>query len=158
MDPETLPLRDVHLPEPISWWPPAYGWWAILITAMILVALLVWWRRRARRLSVVYTRELKRIEAAHRGHGDGSRLAAELSVLLRRACITAVPGRGAAGLTGPAWLDFLDRIHGARLFNTAAGRVLLEAPYRPSMSVDAAALVALCARLGSGLDRAAERV
>ena len=157
MDPETLPLRDVHLPEPIGWWPPAFGWWAILITTVMLVALLVWWRRRTRRLSVVYARELKRIEATHRDHGDGSRLAAELSVLLRRACITAVPRGGGAGLTGTAWLDFLDRIHGARLFNTAAGRALIEAPYRPSMNVDAAALLALCARLGPCLDRAAER-
>ncbi|HVS24646.1 MAG TPA: DUF4381 family protein, partial [Gammaproteobacteria bacterium] len=22
-----LPLRDIHLPGLISWWPPAPGWW-----------------------------------------------------------------------------------------------------------------------------------
>ena len=23
-------LRDVHMPDPISWWPPAFGWWMIM--------------------------------------------------------------------------------------------------------------------------------
>ena len=30
MDEKALPLRDLHLPEPIGWWPLAPGWWVIL--------------------------------------------------------------------------------------------------------------------------------
>ena len=34
-------LRDVHLPEPISWWPLAFGWWVLIVLAVLAIAGLV---------------------------------------------------------------------------------------------------------------------
>ena len=34
----TLPLRDLHLPEPVGWWPPAPGWWILLLLVTTLLA------------------------------------------------------------------------------------------------------------------------
>ena len=31
-------LRDIHLPDPLSWWPPAIGWWLLVIGSLALVA------------------------------------------------------------------------------------------------------------------------
>ena len=31
-------LRDIHLPEPISWWPPAPGWWILAVASCALLA------------------------------------------------------------------------------------------------------------------------
>jgi hypothetical protein len=49
IDPASLPLRDIHLPAAISWWPPAPGWWLLAI-ALTLGPLSVglWWRWRQR--------------------------------------------------------------------------------------------------------------
>ena len=35
MDPTQLPLRDLHLPETIGWWPLAPGWW-FAIAALVV--------------------------------------------------------------------------------------------------------------------------
>jgi len=34
-------LRDIHLPEPISWWPLAPGWWILIITGCLLSGWLI---------------------------------------------------------------------------------------------------------------------
>lgn len=51
-----------------------------------------------------------------------------------------------SGLTGRAWLAFLDQVMEDRPFEEGSGRVLAEAPYRPGVQVDAEALVALVRR------------
>ena len=51
MDPN-LPLRDIHLPAPISWWPPAPGWWLLLFGIPTLLILLAWLWRWVRRKTV----------------------------------------------------------------------------------------------------------
>ena len=35
MDPKQIPLRDLHLPEGIGWWPLAPGWWVVIALVMI---------------------------------------------------------------------------------------------------------------------------
>ena len=42
-------LADIHLPDPVSWWPLAPGWWMLLglaVSIFIAVALLVAARKR----------------------------------------------------------------------------------------------------------------
>ena len=38
MDPTELPLRDLHLPNPVGWWPLAPGWWFLIALALALMA------------------------------------------------------------------------------------------------------------------------
>ncbi len=133
MNPETLPLRDLHLPDPVGWWPLAPGWWILL--ALVLVALLLAWRvlhlrrRRnaARRLALA---ELARLVAAGAADRDLARLASALSQLLRRAMLAYAPRAEVAGLTGPAWLEWLDRGLEQQPFSCGPGRALSALPYR----------------------------
>ena len=48
-----------------------------------------------------------------------------------------------AGLTGEAWLQFLDRYAVDNAFTQGAGRALVEAPYRPDAPLPAAELTAV---------------
>jgi hypothetical protein len=57
-------------------------------------------------------------------------LATRLSELLRRAMLAYAPRKEVAGLTGQAWLAWLDRGLDDRFFTEGAGRALKELPYR----------------------------
>ena len=46
---ETLPLRDIHLPDPIGWWPLAPGWWGVLGLVLLIISGIFWWRRKKHR-------------------------------------------------------------------------------------------------------------
>jgi cbb3-type cytochrome oxidase subunit 3 len=50
-----LPLKDIHLPEAISWWPPAIGWWLLLVLIPLTVFILVWAYRYLTRKTAVKT-------------------------------------------------------------------------------------------------------
>lgn len=147
---DTLPLRDIHLPDPISWWPPAPGWWLLLGLLLVLVALSflfshLWRRGRLRREARAV---LEQIQNRYAQQGDGQQLAVDLSVLLRRIAISRYPQAEVAGLTDAEWLGFLDQgIAQSKVsngFSQGVGRVLVEAPYRPDMKIDAEDLLLLC--------------
>lgn len=139
MNPLDLPLRDIHLPGVIPFWPPAPGWW--ILTALVLVSVLGgWWsyrryqdrQRSATRLARV---QLQQIVSRYEADRNALELVSELSILLRRLSISLFPRTEVASLTGQAWLEFLDRQSGQSHFSNGSGRLLSEAPYRREVSV-----------------------
>lgn len=139
-------LRGYHLPEPISWWPPAPGWWLLALLALVLAAAAIHWlARRYRRNAVARAArsELAALGASFERDGDGAAFARGLSRLLRRLALTRFPRGGVAGLTGEDWLAFLDEHGGQGRFREGPGRALLEAPYRPAPELPAEDLLAL---------------
>jgi hypothetical protein len=133
MGPDQLPLRDLHLPEPIGWWPLAPGWWLVIVLVLIGLGwlLLQVWRRyqfhAPRRYAV---RELAAIEAEYLARRDPVTLGQQLSELLRRSMLAYAPRHEVAGLTGEAWLEWLDKDLPVPYFHTEGGKSLLHLPYR----------------------------
>ena len=133
MDPEQIPLRDLHLPEAVGWWPLAPGWWVLLGLLAVVAALLArraWirWRFNAPRRTAL--RELERLENTWRAGAKPVALATGLSELVRRTMLAYSPRREVAGLTGREWLAWLDRGLEDKLFSEGPGRSLEELPYR----------------------------
>jgi len=142
-----LPLRDIHFPDAIGWWPPAPGWWlALLLILMTTAALLAWYAKtnQRRQLSKSVRSEFNQIEKAYRQNQNDLQLANSLSAFLRRVSISIAPREIAAGLTGEAWLKHLDSSIEGQDFSTGSGRCLVEAPYNPTTTIDGAALLKLC--------------
>ena len=140
MDPQEIPLRGLHLPEAVGWWPLAPGWWLLiaLLVAATVFLLRAWLQRRAhaaaRRKAL---RQLEESRSAYAYHGNPVALGAEVSELLRRAMLAYAPRAEVAGLTGDEWLAWLDRDLDEPRFREGAGRSLLELPYRNPETVAA---------------------
>ena len=133
MDPIQIPLRDLHLPEAIGWWPPASGWWFLIVLVsaglgyLLYQAFAKWRRNAARRIAL---RELARIQHEYKDGVDEISLAIELSELLRRTMLAYAPRHEVAGLTGANWLQWLDQGIDAKPFSEGSGQNVESLPYR----------------------------
>ncbi len=158
--PDLSQLRDIHLPAPISWWPPAPGWWLLagLIVA-ILIGLFVWYRRRQRdiwrRIALAELAHLRQQYAAHPTAAHN--IIAELSVLLRRVAISCFSRAEVAMLSGEKWLAFLDRNLDESLFQSELGRLLAVAPYAPHTTITPQALHGLFTMCESWINKLPKR-
>jgi type II secretory pathway pseudopilin PulG len=138
MDPAQIPLRGLHLPDAIGWWPLAPGWWVIIALLAAGLILLLRRARQRRRESAARRhalRQLERATSAFAKHGDPVRLGSEASEILRRTMLAYAPRSDVAGLTGEAWLDWLDRDLPEPRFSKGPGRSLLDLPYRNPRTV-----------------------
>jgi hypothetical protein len=162
MDPAQLPLRDIHLPNPVSWWPPAIGWWCLL--ALIILIVIVGIKLFQYRNKIKYSpanmakQSLQSIRSKYIQDGDTQYLIREISSLMRRLCISIFPRQQTASLVGDDWLLFLDESmkhstkghmskshpESVNLFTEGVGRVLSEGPYRQQSDVDGKQLLTLC--------------
>ncbi len=133
MDPEQIPLRDLHLPEAVGWWPLAPGWWVVIALALAGLALLLrlHLQKRARGAARRHAlARLRQLTADFEQHRDAVAFSSALSQLLRRTMLAYAPRQEIAGLTGDAWLAWLDKDLDQPRFQGEVGRKLLELPYR----------------------------
>ena len=127
-------LQEVVPPEPVSWAPQTVGWLLLGALAALGLVWVVWrfWRRweasRFRRDALAELAELER--NLEPGSADGS--LRRLPGLVKRTALAVYPRERVAGLTGAAWLDFLDETSGSKEFSTGAGQLLKEIPYLPA--------------------------
>ena len=160
-DPAALPLREIHLPDAVGWWPPAPGWW-ILPILVLIAAGITWYSRllyRRRRYSAINMarKELARIKSRYAVDRDAGHCVRSVSGLLRRLCISVFPRAESAGLTGAEWLAFLQgaarpeagagklRDAGQETGDESPEQLLLEAPYRRQVAEeDVESLIAFC--------------
>jgi len=139
-----IPLRDIHLPDSVSWWPIAPGWWImlLLLISAALVVLVFKKIREHEQLKNQSMAEFSRLVECYRRDGDSQELLSEISQLLRRISITQYEDRNVAGLTGDAWLEFLDEAlvnydnERELCFKGELGRSLTTGQYRKKGSLD----------------------
>jgi hypothetical protein len=125
-DPASLSrLHDIALPPPVNWWPPAPGWYWISAVLLMILALAVasmlrrFFANRYRRAAL---KESERISEARWPPSTAS-------ALLKRTAMAAW-GRGKiAGLSGKAWLEWLNDHCEPAVFNGDIARLLAESAY-----------------------------
>ena len=127
-------LHDIHLPEPIGWWPLAPGWYVLavsVVSACLLIGFLsyrYYSNGRARREAL---RALTKYQKQYDEDPNSQLCAARISELLKRVALVYYPRTRVASLQGEGWIVFLNTTAKKVNFNSVR-RQLLELPWRPS--------------------------
>jgi hypothetical protein len=118
MDSEELlaQLADIHLPEPVSYWPPAIGWWILAAIAFVLLVILFRKfasRQRQQKICQYAVAELQRCydsySQADAANTDQNKLdyVNQFNTVVRRVALVHYPQANAASLDGATWVDFI---------------------------------------------------
>jgi hypothetical protein len=141
-----LPLKDIHSPEAIGWWPPAIGWWLLVVLIALLIVFLYWFYKRLTRKSAIRAAKKNLAIIKENPALDNNQKLRELSILVRRVAISLSPRSEAASLTGQQWLAFLDKSLTGAPFSEGCGQLLADAPYRNTQPTEQeiSQLISLC--------------
>ncbi|MBL4572044.1 MAG: DUF4381 domain-containing protein [Gammaproteobacteria bacterium] len=118
MDNEELlaQLADIHLPEPVSNWPPAIGWWILAAIALVLLVILFRNfanRQRQQKICQYAVAELQRCYDSYSQVDPANIVQSKLdyvnqfNTVIRRVALVHYPQANAASLDGASWVDFI---------------------------------------------------
>lgn len=123
-------LRDIQLPEPVSWWPLAAGWWVLVAVGLVALVAGGYWvvRRHQRR----YYRRLaqRELDAIFTQSDDATLQLERCSELLKRVALSAY-GQPAASLSGERWVTFLTQRAPSLEMNSDVRKLLVNR-YQPN--------------------------
>jgi len=143
-------LRDIHLPDPGGFWPPAVGWWILAILAIALTGALIWLMVRRRRRNRWFRSALSGLAGLERAAAPEPRWFMQLNTLLKQAARERYPESHPEALSGDAWVEFLlATAPKDRIASRPVAEALVESAWRPSVSTEPAQALAF-ARLWLG--------
>lgn len=151
MDSEELlaQLADIHLPEPVSFWPPAPGWWVLALLLLIAAGLLLrqYLALRTRKKICDYALgELDRCYQTLQSDTESElnerklRYVNQVNSVLRRVALVHFPRSNVASLGGKAWVDFIREKGESSLLNEELAAALAHGRFQARCEVDAEAL------------------
>ncbi|WAJ72080.1 DUF4381 domain-containing protein [Catenovulum adriaticum] len=95
-------FKDLQMPDPISWWPLAWGWWVVIAISLIALAAFIYFlvqhqqKKRAKKQAIKLINQL-----------PASATTIELNQLLKQTMLSYYPRQQVAQLSGKTWLTFL---------------------------------------------------
>jgi hypothetical protein len=164
MEPQALPdpatetalrsLKDIAVPEPISWMPQTWGW-AVLFGLLALGLVVIGWRWLRRYHANVYRREalLLLLDIEERMSDPAQRHDAihALTELMKRVALVSWPRKVVASMSGSSWVRFLADQDG-KASEPALAKLLDDFEYRDDGTLDT-----MPSNVGDDLTMAARR-
>jgi hypothetical protein len=127
-DPLLAQLRDIHTPEPISWWPLAPGWWILLALIIAAIVILTIWLRSRKTRSTAISESLRQLRQLPDQASKEDLV--QLLHLFRRAALVYLPREQVASITLDALAQKIAVSHGLTLSPTSL-ELMRDAHYRP---------------------------
>ena len=107
-DPASLEnLRDIAVPPPVPWWPPAPGWWLVLAVIAVALSVLMLRGWRAWQSNAYRRAALRELQSA--------KTISEIAEVLKRTALVAFPRIETAALSGSVWCEWLGNTMGERV-------------------------------------------
>lgn len=155
-----IPLKDIHLPDMLLWWPPAIGWWVLLILIVgLVVGLPYLWRwlkhKSLKKLSIA---EFKTITKTFDQKEDRRKLVGELSMLLRRILMSYRGRHDTAALSGENWVEHLNKLVAVPCFSDEQELLLARGQYQRDPEFDTDSFMRSCERWINALPRRSNHV
>lgn len=133
-------LKDIYLPAPPPWWPPAPGWWlltGLFIVGLVWVTLRIYQRWQAfapirsakQMVNEVFNSDAADILVVHR-----------CNEILKRLFVLTMNQSHLAQESGEQWLQALDRMADSEEFSSGPGRALGTDRFAPNQIIDRAGL------------------
>ena len=143
-------LRDIHLPDAVTLWPPALGWWLLgllLLTTLLFGGHQLWQRHQRRAYRRGGDAELQALYAQWQNTNNTQAFLQDLNALLKRVALKGFPSTDVSALSGAGWTQFLDQHYPASETAVFAGSALEFGPYAPSVEdVDMTRIHEMCQR------------
>jgi len=131
-------LREIHLPAPVSFWPPAIGWWVLAIFALFCLIVLVYFIRRQiikKQYRRFARKALNRIYLEYQSQKNTVEYSRQINSLLKQVSVIYYGKNSVARLTDATWLRFLDECGNTQAFSQGVGKVLAFGPYSQELSL-----------------------
>jgi hypothetical protein len=140
-------LHDIHLPAPISFWPPAPGYYIIALVLILftVVFFIRFYTRKSREIKRAALEQLSEMEQTYQNGGEAHQVAAQISVLLKQVALLYYPRETVASLQGDAWLNFLIQ-SSKKLDFKSVQHELIELPFHPGENQSVTTLLSLTKR------------
>lgn len=130
-------LRPLHLPEPISWWPPAIGWWiaGILIVGLVILSIFLTIQHiknnRYRKIALIELNALALTDTE-----DNTAYYQQINRLLKRIALQLWDREEIASLHSKAWFEFLNKQCKSPTFSEQTIDLLYRASYAKNAAFD----------------------
>lgn len=119
---DNLPLlKDIHLPDPIWWFPMGYGWYFV-----ILIPIVVYFAYQLSKYLYAKSKKYYALSLLNKATKNDIQSIIKISEILRRVCLYKY--KSAVSLFGNEWIKFLND-HCKIKINGQAAELLVYAPY-----------------------------
>lgn len=125
-------LRDIHLPDSVSWWPLAIGWWIVLaiivavIVLLIIKAVMLQRRKRFARYALIELKDVKQ--------SDAKDWLMQTHQIMRRASLCYFPKSQVAVMDNRHWVILLYQT-GGDIWTQQSLQLLEDGVYRNPDSI-----------------------
>jgi len=144
-----IPLRDIHLPDAVSWWPPAIGWWLLVIIITLLaygIYKFIQIKKQQQKTAYrkIALKELSQIKIKFANQPASIECLRAISHLLRRIALSYLPREKVASLTGTQWVSQLNHLAQEASFTNNHTELLVHGPYKQHFDFDQKELFSSC--------------